>query len=260
MVALSVLVAALQVASPREWQHTFNADIRAVSQVPLGPCVAVMTLTELAVFDETGQRLWSRNVTPILRWMPWGGAVSVSPQCDWAVIGGSADYRYAWTIEQSGADRFVRFRGESPYGVAISPDGTTFAVSTGAGRLHVFSRGGARMHMTRHAGLATELAYTGNGDILPFEGYGARRFTSTGRLLWENRGLFCTTYAQPGDASISYCVPPHGPGGTLITARTRDGRQQWDKVVLDGQPAEPVRDARRTVATFSGSTLTVRIR
>ena len=255
------LAGVLSVAQPQQWERTFESDIRAVSTVPLGKCLAVMTLSELAVLDDAGRTLWSRDIRPILRWMPWGGTVAVSPQCDWAVIGGSADYRYAWVLERSGARRYVGFAGESPYGVAISPDGTTFAVSTGAGRLYIFTRTGERLHAGRDAGLATELAYTPDGDILPFEGYGARRFTGNGRMLWESRALYCTTYHQPSDSSsITYCVPPHGPGGTLITARARDGRELWEKVVLDGQPAEPVRDARRYAIESRDRTLRVRIR
>jgi hypothetical protein len=259
---LLALAALLSAPAPRQWQHTFDAGIRAVSMDPLETCVAVMTSRELAVLDAEGRVVWSRDIEPIVRWMPWGGAVAVSPRCDWAAIAGTPGYHYVWILERHGARRFVAFGREVPVGVAISPDGAQLAVSTGASRLHLFDRHGRRQHLIPRAGFAFALAYTPDGDILPSAAYGSSRVTPEGKLLWQDRRLYCRTRAQPPDWwSISVCSPPHGPQGHIVTVRKRDGTVVSEKVFEPDQSIEgEVPEHGRYVVESDGRTLRVRIR
>jgi hypothetical protein len=107
---------------------------------PTATCVAVATATTVYVIDGGGRLLWSwnfRRTNRLIR-VTYPYTFAVSGACDTIAVGGSSAYKYIWTANRSGRERFFNTIG-TPIAVAFGLRDESLAVSTGASVGYLFS-------------------------------------------------------------------------------------------------------------------------
>lgn len=228
----------LRVSKP-VWAHHFDGRIIDISPEMPGDCLAVLTETDVSVFNYRGRRQWRRTFARMGR--PFTASrVALASSCDWIAVIGDASYRHLWVFRRDGSDAYFGFQGETPLGVAIAPSDGLIAVSTGGRRVHFIQSsadGLTRRRTARSGNVVRGVACSADGAFLDLtHGYGHGLLETAGEGGWIEPGGVCwMSVASSRSWSVAACLPPHFSSFGHVSARTANGSVLWRKGLYGAQ-------------------------